>query len=107
MQARAYIGVTTDGDGAVREVATRRTAFVCRFVNEPGRISRQRNHARCRDLALEKQSASEAVGLRTRECHSALTAMRRSRRERKRDSIYPHYSGVRRSWPVDASEGPA
>ena len=43
---------------------------------------------------LKKQNAPEAVGLRTRECYSALNAMRRSRRERNRDSIYPRYSGV-------------
>jgi hypothetical protein len=42
-----------------------------------------------------KQDAPEAVGLRTRECHSALTAMRRSHAECKRGSIYPRYSGVR------------
>jgi hypothetical protein len=30
--------------------------------------------------------------------------MRRSRRDGKRDSIYPRYSGVvRPSWPIDAS----
>ena len=43
---------------------------------------------------LEKQNAPEALGLRTRECHSALTAMGRSRRNRKPDLIYPRYSGV-------------
>ena len=56
-----------------------------------------------RPYALEKQGAPEAVGLRTRECHSALTAMRSSRRKRKPDSIYPRYSRLRRSWPIDAS----
>ena len=60
-----------------------------------GKRAQQRNRVLCGDLALEKQSAPEAVRLRTRECHSALTAMRRSRREGKRDSIYPHYSRVR------------
>jgi len=52
-----------------------------------------------RSRALAKQSAPEAVELRTRKCHSALTAMRRSRQKCKRDSIYPHCSRVRRSWP--------
>jgi hypothetical protein len=42
-----------------------------------------------------KQSAPEALGLRTRECHSALTAMRHLRREPKRNSVYPHYSVFR------------
>jgi hypothetical protein len=54
-------------------------------------------------FALEKQNAPEAAGLQTRERHSALTAMRRAHRKRKRNSIYPHYSRVRRSWPVEAS----
>jgi hypothetical protein len=43
-------------------------------------------------LRLEKQSAPGAVRLRTREYHSALTAMPRSRRECKQDSIYSVYS---------------
>src|ERR1700722_5150267 len=42
----------------------------------------------------ENQNAPEAAGLRTRECHSALTAMRHSRQQCKRNSIYPRYSGV-------------
>jgi len=42
----------------------------------------------------EKQNAREAVGLQTLECHSALTAMRRPRRECKRNSIYPRYSRI-------------
>src|SRR5580658_6627027 len=65
--------------------------------------AQQRNHVPLRRPgALEKQSAPEA-GLRARECHSALTAMRHSRRERKRKSIYPRYSRVRRAWPIAAS----
>jgi hypothetical protein len=36
-------------------------------------------------VAVEKQNAPEVVRLRARECHSALNAMRRSRRECKRD----------------------
>ena len=40
-----------------------------------------------RPCAPETQSAPEAI--RTRECHSALNAMRHSRRGRKRNSIYP------------------
>ena len=47
-----------------------------------------------RPCAFETQSAPEAM-LQTRKCHSALTAMPRSRREWKRNSIYPHYSRVR------------
>ena len=74
----------------------------------PGRVRREaigpwRAQQRAVSVALEQQNAPEAVGLRTRECHSALTAMRRSRRECKRNSIYPRYSGVRGSWPIDAS----
>jgi hypothetical protein len=47
--------------------------------------------------ALKKQNAPEAARPRTRECHSALTAVRPSRRECKRNSIYPRYSGVCRT----------
>jgi hypothetical protein len=43
----------------------------------------------------ETQSAPGAVWLRTRECHSALNAMRPSAKERKRNFIYPRYSGFR------------
>jgi hypothetical protein len=39
-------------------------------------------------------NAPEAVELRTRQLHSALTATRRSRRECKRYSIYPRYSRI-------------
>jgi hypothetical protein len=42
-----------------------------------------------------KAKRARSAGLRTRECHSALNAMRRSRRECKRNPIYPRYSGVR------------
>jgi hypothetical protein len=58
------------------------------FVDEPGRNSRLPSLA-------AKAKRGRSGGLRTRECHSALNAMRRSRRKSQRDSIYPHYSGVR------------
>jgi hypothetical protein len=57
--------------------------------------------------AALKSKARPKRQLRTRECHSALIAMRRSRRKRKWNSIYPRYSRGRRSWPIDASPGPA
>src|SRR5580692_1260120 len=40
----------------------------------------------------KKQNAPEAVRLRTRECHSALNAMRRLRQECKRNLICSCYS---------------
>ena len=62
-----------------------------------GKRAQPRDHVRCRDL--EKQNAREAARLQTRERHSALTAMRLSRRECKRVAIYPHYSALRVSSP--------
>src|SRR6202051_4248276 len=56
--------------------------------------------------ALEKQSAPEAAWPRTRECHSALNAMRRLRRERKRDSIYPRCSASLLHCPPSVSRSP-
>jgi hypothetical protein len=55
------------------------------------------------DLARLKSKARPKRLIRTRECHSALTAMRRSGQECQRNSICPRYSGVRGSWPIDAS----
>src|ERR1700722_13396866 len=41
------------------------------------------------------QTPARTTSDRTRECHSALTAMRHSHAECKPDSICPHYSTVR------------
>jgi hypothetical protein len=54
-------------------------------------------------LHAPKAKRARSGGLQTRKCHSPLTAMRLWRRKCKRNSIYPHYSGGRRSWPIDAS----
>jgi len=106
-QNRRITGAENRENSAInRTIAPVSGGRIPSFLVPPSQRSasaQQRNHVPLRRLgALEKQSAPEA-GLRTRECHSALTAMRPSRRERKRKSIYPRYSRVRRAWPIAAS----
>jgi hypothetical protein len=54
----------------------------------------------CGNVRPETQRAPGAVRLRTREYHSALNAMRPLAKERKRNRIYPGYSGISTSLPA-------
>jgi hypothetical protein len=91
-------GVPTSGCSIGRspDSAARQSTFRVRLGAIPTR------HFCLRPCAPAKSNARPKCELGTRECHSALTAMRGWHRNRKPDLIYPRYSGVRRTRTGDA-----